>query len=45
MKQTAPRRPRTAREAAAALPRVLDSSCWLEFFADTKRADLFADAI
>lgn len=26
-------------------PRVLDSSCWLEFFADTDRADLFADAI
>lgn len=24
---------------------VLDSSCWLEFFADTERADLFAEAI
>ncbi len=24
---------------------VLDSSCWLEFFADTDRADLFAPAI
>ena len=24
---------------------VLDSSCWLEFFADTPRADLFAAAI
>lgn len=26
-------------------PLVLDSSCWLEFFADTERADLFAAAI
>lgn len=26
-------------------PIVLDSSCWMEFFADTERADLFADAI
>lgn len=26
-------------------PLVLDSSCWLEFFADTPRADLFAAAI
>jgi predicted nucleic acid-binding protein len=25
--------------------RVLDSSCWLEFFADTARADLFAQAL
>jgi len=24
---------------------VLDSSCWLEYFADTERADLFAPAI
>lgn len=27
------------------LPIVLDSSCWLEFFADSDRADLFAAAI
>lgn len=27
------------------MPVVLDSSCWLEFFADTDRADLYADAI
>jgi predicted nucleic acid-binding protein len=27
------------------VPIVLDSSCWLEFFADTDRADLFAPAI
>jgi predicted nucleic acid-binding protein len=25
--------------------RVLDSSCWLEFFADTPHADAYADAI
>lgn len=25
--------------------RVLDSSCWIEFFADTDRADLFAPAL
>lgn len=24
---------------------MLDSSCWLEFFADTSRADLFAEAL
>lgn len=24
---------------------VLDSSCWLEYFADTQRADLFAPAV
>ena len=34
-------KPRVATPAV----RVLDSSCWLEFFADTERADLFADAI
>ena len=27
------------------MPIVLDSSCWLEFFADTPRADLYASAI
>ena len=26
-------------------PMVLDSSCWMEFFADTPRADLFAAVI
>ena len=26
-------------------PIVLDSSCWIEFFADTARADLFSPAI
>jgi toxin FitB len=26
-------------------PTVLDSSCWMEFFADTPRADLFAELI
>jgi toxin FitB len=26
-------------------PMVLDSSCWMEFFADTPRADLFAEVI
>ena len=35
-------RPSPARNTA---PRVLDSSCWLEYFADTDRADLFASAI
>lgn len=36
--------PTVALEAGQA-PRVLDSSCWLEFFADTARADLFAEAL
>lgn len=48
-KATAPakRAPRRASRAAAAAPAriVLDSSCWLEFFADTERADLFAAAL
>ncbi len=36
----------TPAAAIAAPPaRVLDSSCWLEFFADTDRADLFAAVI
>lgn len=34
-----------ATAVAAPPPRVLDSSCWLEFFADTPRADAFASAI
>ncbi len=40
MTQTAGRR-----RAAVATPIVLDSSCWMEWFADTDRADLFAPAI
>ena len=39
----APRRVKP--KAIDATPIVLDSSCWLEFFADTDRADLFAAAI
>lgn len=47
---TTSRARRTATGARAAKviappPRVLDSSCWLEFFADTPRADAFAPAI
>jgi predicted nucleic acid-binding protein len=53
---SAPRKPRrgqAAGGAAAALsatatattPVVLDSSCWLDYFADTAQADLFAPAI
>lgn len=34
-----------AAKVAAPPPRVLDSSCWLAFFADTPRADEFAPAI
>lgn len=37
------RKPRP--RAAEAVLVVLDSSCWLEYFADTDRADLFASAI
>lgn len=38
-------RARQARRGAASAPIVLDSSCWMEFFADTDRADLYAAAI
>ena len=31
--------------ASTSTPRVLDSSCWLEFFADSAQADHFASAI
>jgi toxin FitB len=31
--------------AAEATGIVLDSSCWIEYFADTERADLFAPAV
>ena len=40
-----PGKAKPANKTAAATPRVLDSSCWLEFFADSDRADLFAEAI
>jgi toxin FitB len=41
-------RTRTAAKTPAAEKpslRVLDSSCWLEFFADTARADLYAEVL
>ena len=38
-------RQRKPKASASAAPLVLDSSCWLEFFADTDRADLYAQAI
>ena len=43
---TAPaKRRKPAPRAAELVLVVLDSSCWLEYFADTDRADLFAPAI
>lgn len=42
---TAPRRRRGSKAAADASPVALDSSCWMEFFVDSERADLYADAI
>lgn len=36
---------RQAKSASGGTPVVLDSSCWMEFFADTDRADLFAALI
>jgi predicted nucleic acid-binding protein len=39
------RQRRARRPATPAGPIVLDSSCWLEWFADTDRAELFAAAI
>lgn len=43
---TAPAKSRKPRlRAAEAVLVVLDSSCWLEYFADTDRADLFAPAV
>ena len=44
---TAPAKPRRQRAAtpSAATARVLDSSCWLEFFADSPQAEQFAPAI
>ena len=39
-------RPRAQRKPSLPSgPLALDSSCWMEFFADTPRADLFAPAI
>ncbi len=38
-------RKRALKVRAPAAPLVLDSSCWLEFFADTDRADLYAGVI
>ena len=32
-------------KAAKAAPVVLDSSCWLEYFSDSPRADLYAEVI
>jgi predicted nucleic acid-binding protein len=41
-----PRRTRGAPpKAATAVVRVIDSSCWLEYFADSPQADQFAAAI
>jgi predicted nucleic acid-binding protein len=42
---SSPRRARAPAKAALAGPLVLDSSCWIEFFADTARADLFAPVV
>ena len=42
--RTTPRRGRSAAKKPATVV-VLDSSCWLEWFADTDRADLFAQPI
>ena len=39
------RRRRAVAQAGRVGPVVLDSSCWMEFFADSDRADLFAPAI
>lgn len=36
---------RAVQAAAASSPIVVDSSCWIEFFADSPRAGLFAPAI
>ncbi len=37
--------PKAQAKSVAPTPIVLDSSCWMEFFADTDRADLFASVI
>lgn len=46
---SAPAKPARGKARAAATtvvaPRVLDSSCWLEYLADTPRADTFAEPI
>ena len=40
-----PKRSAAHKQALPVAPIVLDSSCWMEFFADTDRADLFAPAV
>lgn len=43
--RAAARKRAVAARAASAAPVVLDSSCWLEYFADSDRAPLFAEVI
>ena len=43
--RAAPKRRVARKETVPAAPIVLDSSCWMEYFADTDRADLFAPAV
>ena len=43
--KAAPRRRVSGAAAAPTAPTVLDSSCWMEYFADSPRADLFAPAV
>ena len=38
-------KPKPAKRTLEAPRCVLDSSCWLEFFADTRRADLYAELL
>lgn len=38
-------RSRRPAKVGSRLPIVLDSSCWMEYFADSPRADLFAPAV
>ena len=40
-----PARRRAKPRKVASGPVVLDASCWIEYFADTDRADLFAPAV
>jgi predicted nucleic acid-binding protein len=42
---SSPRRASARAKTDLAGPVVLDSSCWIEYFADTTRADLFAPAV
>ena len=43
--KAAPKRRVPRQTAQPVAPIVLDSSCWMEYFADTARADLFAPAV